>query len=251
MKNGLKELNFLKKYDPRLYRLVDLAQGYPKDDPHACLIRLRQFGELLARLWASKLNLFSEDDELYSDFLDRIYRDGRITPKVFEGLSHLKNRGNNALHGFQGDCETAADTLVIAKNLAHLFKSTFVGKLKGTQKVTSAPGPKIKPNTTDNNKKAKGEIASNCMEGEDYTGKELSSQDFSGKDLRGYDFTGANLIRANFCNTNLNNVSFKGADLRGANFEGAVNLHSNQLDSSSREGAIFPEELQRILDSKK
>jgi type I restriction enzyme R subunit len=35
-------------HDPQLVRLGGLAERYFKDDPNTCLIKLRQFGEVLA-----------------------------------------------------------------------------------------------------------------------------------------------------------------------------------------------------------
>lgn len=62
---------FLAAHDPQLVRLGSLAERYFKDDPGTCLIKLRQFGELLAQLTAAiaghlraallEIDAFSED----------------------------------------------------------------------------------------------------------------------------------------------------------------------------------------------
>ncbi|MEM8504576.1 MAG: hypothetical protein AAF716_15645 [Cyanobacteria bacterium P01_D01_bin.1] len=44
---------FLKVHDRQLVRLGSQAEQYFSDDPNNCLIKLRQFGELLAQLMAS------------------------------------------------------------------------------------------------------------------------------------------------------------------------------------------------------
>jgi len=41
--------NFLAAYDARLVRLCALAETYFHDDPNTCVVKLRQFGELLAQ----------------------------------------------------------------------------------------------------------------------------------------------------------------------------------------------------------
>jgi len=41
--------DFLATYDGQLMRLAALAERYFADDPSTCLIKLRQFGELLAQ----------------------------------------------------------------------------------------------------------------------------------------------------------------------------------------------------------
>jgi type I restriction enzyme, R subunit len=40
---------FLAQHDVQLVRLGALAERYFRDDPSTCLIKLRQFGEVLAR----------------------------------------------------------------------------------------------------------------------------------------------------------------------------------------------------------
>jgi type I restriction enzyme, R subunit len=44
--------DFLGKHDAQLVRLGALAERYFKDDPNTCLIKLRQFGEVLAQMTA-------------------------------------------------------------------------------------------------------------------------------------------------------------------------------------------------------
>ena len=46
--------DFLAKHDPQLVRLGALAERYFKGDPSTALIKLRQFGELLAQLTAAR-----------------------------------------------------------------------------------------------------------------------------------------------------------------------------------------------------
>jgi type I restriction enzyme R subunit len=48
---------FLKADSPQLVRLGALAEHYFQDDPNTCLIKLRQFGELLAQTTAASAGL--------------------------------------------------------------------------------------------------------------------------------------------------------------------------------------------------
>jgi len=41
--------SFLRIYEPQFERLGALDERYFRDDPNACLVKLRQFGELLAQ----------------------------------------------------------------------------------------------------------------------------------------------------------------------------------------------------------
>ena len=46
--------HFLKEIDPLLVQLGAFAESNPESDPHASLIRLRQYGDVLGRLVAQK-----------------------------------------------------------------------------------------------------------------------------------------------------------------------------------------------------
>ena len=46
--------DFLTEHDPQLVRLGGLAERYFKGDSNTSLIKLRQFGELLAQLTAAR-----------------------------------------------------------------------------------------------------------------------------------------------------------------------------------------------------
>ena len=56
-------------HDTQLVRLGGLAECYFKDDPNTSLIKLRQFGEVLAQLTAAKAGLLSSPDEQQIDLL--------------------------------------------------------------------------------------------------------------------------------------------------------------------------------------
>lgn len=49
--------SFLAVHNIQLVRLATLAERYFADDPNTCLIKLRQFGELLAQLAAANIGL--------------------------------------------------------------------------------------------------------------------------------------------------------------------------------------------------
>ncbi|MGA2636197.1 hypothetical protein [Methylocella sp.] len=55
MQFGQSNFTFLKPHDDQLVRLGALAERYFHDDPNTCLIKLRQFGELLAQVLPGKL----------------------------------------------------------------------------------------------------------------------------------------------------------------------------------------------------
>jgi type I restriction enzyme, R subunit len=94
---------FLIAHDAQLERLGALAERYFKDDPNTCLIKLRQFGELLAQLTAAKAGEFSSQDEPQADLLRRL-KFNRIVPrKIADLFHHLRIMGNRATHEHEGD----------------------------------------------------------------------------------------------------------------------------------------------------
>ena len=63
---------FLRQHDIQLVRLGALAERYFHDDANTCLIKLRQFGELLAQVIAAKTGLFQTGDKSQADLLRRL-----------------------------------------------------------------------------------------------------------------------------------------------------------------------------------
>ena len=75
---------FLGQHDAQLVRLGALAERYFGDDPSTALIKLRQFGELLAQLTAAKAGLFTSPDEQQSDLLRRLKFERVVPAEVAE-----------------------------------------------------------------------------------------------------------------------------------------------------------------------
>src|SRR5215475_12979762 len=122
---------FLLSHDTQLVRLGALAERYFKDDPNTCLIKLRQFGELLAQLTAAKSGLLTSPDEQQADLLRRLKFE-RVVPREVGDLFHqLRVAGNRATHARGGDHGEALSTLKIARELGVWFHRTFAdGKYK-------------------------------------------------------------------------------------------------------------------------
>jgi type I restriction enzyme R subunit len=94
--------DFLGQHDAQLVRLGALAERYFRDDPNTCLIKLRQFGEVLAQLVAAKAGLYRSPDEPQADLLRRLNLE-RITPRQVGDLFYqLRVTGNRATHDLSG-----------------------------------------------------------------------------------------------------------------------------------------------------
>lgn len=137
---GASNFEFLRSYDAQLVRLGALAERYFKEDPNTCLIKLRQFAELLAQQLAARMGLFTSSDEVFADLLQRLKAE-RAMPREAGDLFHqLRISGNQAAHAHRDDHAGALTGLKIARQLAIWFHTTF-----GNPKFK--PGPFVPPSS--------------------------------------------------------------------------------------------------------
>jgi len=116
---------FLAPYDDALVGVAALAERYFADDPVTCLMKLRQFGELLAQQVAARAGVFVAVDEPQSDLLGRLRRDTAYSRDVIDLFHDLRRTGNEAVHQHRGDHATALTGLKVARQLAVWFHRTF------------------------------------------------------------------------------------------------------------------------------
>ena len=116
---------FLAKHYPELGRLAARSERYFSDDPIVSLITLRQFGEALARLVATRSGLYTDPNEPQRDLLRRLRVDGRYPSKVLELFHRLRKHGNAATHYHTGDHAKALACLKMARQLGIWFCRTF------------------------------------------------------------------------------------------------------------------------------
>jgi type I restriction enzyme R subunit len=116
---------FLTAYDRQFVRLVALAERYFRNDPNTSLIKLRQFGELLAQEVAARVGLFTSQDEPQADLLRRLKAERTVPPQAMDLFHQIRIAGNQATHGGAGDHSQALTTLKIARQLAIWFHKSF------------------------------------------------------------------------------------------------------------------------------
>src|SRR5262249_43505031 len=109
----LPQTNFahLQEYDGQLLRLGMLAEKYFPDDPNTCLLKLRQFAELLAQQAAARVGLFTSAQEAQYDLLRRLQDHGIVPWEVAQLFDELRRTGNAASHTLTGDHRTALSSL--------------------------------------------------------------------------------------------------------------------------------------------
>ena len=118
---------FLKVHHIELVRLGSRAEQYFADDSNTCLIKLRQFGEVLAQLVAAKVGLYEEPDESQADLLRRLNFRGAVTGQVEEMFREIRRKGNAATHDGYDDKGVALNCLKYAKTLGVWFHRNYGG----------------------------------------------------------------------------------------------------------------------------
>ena len=130
--------DFLKVHEPQLVRLGAQAERYFREDPNTCLVKLRQFGELLAQLTAARTGLYTSADEQQAELLRRLKYERAIPGETGELFYKLRKIGNDATHKLVGEHPEALTNLKVARELGVWFHRTFGDR-------TFRPGPFVPP----------------------------------------------------------------------------------------------------------
>jgi type I restriction enzyme, R subunit len=117
--------NFLASHDLQLVRFGTLAERYFKDDPSTSLIKLRQFGEVLAQLTAASSGQYTNPEDSQADLLRRLRFANILSQETNDLFHQLRIAGNRATHHGEGDHAQALASLKIARQLGIWFHRTF------------------------------------------------------------------------------------------------------------------------------
>ena len=118
---------FLVQYDEVLVRHAALAERYIFDDPNSALLKLRQFGELLAQHAAACTGVAVEEHESQRELIDKLWDRQIINAQVSQLFHGLRKSGNEAAHQHTGDRREALHQLQMARKLAVWFHKSFGG----------------------------------------------------------------------------------------------------------------------------
>ncbi|NOD62713.1 type I restriction-modification system endonuclease [Ruegeria sp. HKCCD6109] len=130
---------FLDQLDVELANLGRLAESYFQEDPSTSLIKIRQFGERLARRHAVLAGVDLVDADTQVDLLRRLKYDRAAPDRVLDVLHHIRKLGNIAVHEGQGDHRQALTCLKMSVQLG-------VWHLRATTKDREfSPGPFVPP----------------------------------------------------------------------------------------------------------
>lgn len=137
---GLPRSNFacLETHDAQLVRLGMLAERYFPEDPNTSLLKLRQLAELLAQLVATKVGLYTSQDEAQYELLRRLQDQGIISREIAQLFGEVRRAGNAANHAIVGDHRIALGILKITRQIGIWFHRAFA-------EPEYKPGPFIPP----------------------------------------------------------------------------------------------------------
>lgn len=116
---------FLARRDENLARLGLLAEKYLADDPNTCLLKLRQFAELLAQTAAARMGLYRMTGESAYDLQRRLREERVLPPDIYQLFGEIRRTGNEANHELYTNREKALNMLKLAWQLAVWFERTF------------------------------------------------------------------------------------------------------------------------------
>jgi len=116
---------FLSQYESLLVQVAGLAERYFPEDPVTALMKLRQFGELLAQQAAARVGIPATPETPQAELLGRLQREGGTPREVIDLFHHLRRCGNDAAHSHRGDHATALTGLKVARQLAIWFHRGF------------------------------------------------------------------------------------------------------------------------------
>lgn len=130
---------FLAHHDPRLVVLGTQAERYFAEDPNTCLVKLRQFGEILAQRAAARLGLYASPEDNQATLINRLRERGALDVTTRQLFHDLRVAGNKATHEIRGDHREALHQLKMARELAVWFQRSFGNDRKFD------PGPFVPP----------------------------------------------------------------------------------------------------------
>ncbi len=117
----------LQACDEQLVRLGMLAERYLEDDPNTSLIKMRQFGELLAKHVATQMGLYdAEKEESQYELLRRLRDERVLTQELYLLFGEIRRTGNAASHDNVGDQATTLNILKMGWRLGIWFQRSFL-----------------------------------------------------------------------------------------------------------------------------
>ncbi|MCP4600303.1 MAG: type I restriction-modification system endonuclease [Proteobacteria bacterium] len=153
MASASPNFGFLGCYNERLLQAAVVAERHVFEDPVTALMRLRQFGELLAEEAAALVGVYTSPHDSQVDLLSRL-RDRRVLTREVADIFHdLRKKGNEATHSGVGTRREALHQLRMGRTLAVWFHRSL-----GNQPNFKAGAFVPPPNPEDEDRVLDGEL---------------------------------------------------------------------------------------------
>ena len=117
---------FLKDVEPHvLYRIAYLAETYLYTDPNGCLMKLRQFAEVMVNEVFQIEHIVLPHDNNQANRISVLKREGIIEHQLGSILNQLRQRGNEAAHADFDSVSSAKTNLQMAYKLAQWYALSY------------------------------------------------------------------------------------------------------------------------------
>lgn len=117
---------FLKDVEPHvLYRIAYLAETYLYSDPNGCLMKLRQFAEVMVNEIFQIEHIALPYDNNQANRISVLKREGIIEHQLGSILNQLRQRGNEAAHAGFDSVSSAKTNLQMAYKLAQWYALSY------------------------------------------------------------------------------------------------------------------------------
>ncbi|MFO7631539.1 MAG: DUF4145 domain-containing protein, partial [Caldilinea sp.] len=133
---------FLETHDEQLVRLGMLAERYFPDDPNTCILKLRQYGEVLAQLTALQIGEHAAAEGAQFELLRRLQNRGILPREVFQLFHEVRRAGNAASHELHSSYMTALSALKMSWQLGLWSHRTFAEPAYSPAPFVPPPVPK-------------------------------------------------------------------------------------------------------------
>ena len=117
--------NFLADKWPLLAEVGDLAEKNLYNDPNTSLIKLRMFGEILAKYLLAYENINDPQDGKQISRLNIFASKGVIPDRLLPLFHAVRKIGNKATHEVFGSVDVATNHLLFAHRVACWFRQTY------------------------------------------------------------------------------------------------------------------------------
>ena len=123
---------FLKEVEPPvLYRIAQLAESYLYTDPNGCLVKLRQFAEVMVNEVLQTEHIALPYDNTQANRINLLKHKEIIEYQLANLLHQLRLKGNEAVHGAFESVDTAKTILQMAFKLAEWYALNYGEGTKG------------------------------------------------------------------------------------------------------------------------